>query len=79
MAKLSVAKNWKPARVFSKNEWLFKCHYVVLMDKVSAINYLKAGQINALSSLTSIWIKYIDYWNNTGTFNSIQQQILDLL
>lgn len=49
----------------------------MLMDKLSAINDLKTGQINAISSFIIIWTRFIDYWNNIGTFN-IDQEIHDL-
>lgn len=60
-AKILVAKNWKSQITATINEWRIPCHWLLLMNKLTAIKSAKNGSENALRTFVSIWSKYTVY------------------
>lgn len=62
-ARFLNASNWRSETVPGKTEWLQKVQYVLLMNKITAINKLIAGNYQAMDTFLMIWDKFIKYWS----------------
>lgn len=48
VTKLLIASLWKRSLIPSKQDWIIKFHYVLLMNKLSAITRYRSGVINVI-------------------------------
>lgn len=62
-AKLLVAQKQKTEDVPTVHDWVQKCQYKLLMNKLTAIRKGDEGQVKAISNFEDMWMKFIEYWN----------------
>lgn len=74
-----IAKNWKSAVTPTLSERWAKCHYVFLMNKLTAIKRSHNGSEFAVYSFQKIWSKCIEYWRQIKPNDTICFELLELL
>lgn len=58
-----IALNWRSQTVPGKVEWLQTVQYVLLTNKLTAINKFIAGDYQAMDKFLKVWDKSIKYWD----------------
>lgn len=61
------------------SEWRKKCQYMLLINKVMAINKRSKDQIIAIKLFTKIWERLIDYWNTVRQQDNLVKEVLELV
>lgn len=63
VSNLLIAQKWKTEDVPIIHDWRQKCHYMLLMNKLTAIRKGNKGQVTVISNFEDTGMKCIEYWN----------------
>lgn len=69
-AKLLIVQKWWMEKILSSHDWKFKCHFVLLIYKLTAIQQ----GIRQCWIFLKVWGKYINYWNEIRPQENPQQK-----
>lgn len=57
-----LAIHWKMSNLLTKEQWCSKVRYLLLMDKLSAINNVKNGLFEVMTKFKEQWVQFLIYW-----------------
>lgn len=77
-AKMLIAKNWKTQIVPTIHAWHMKCHYVLLMNKQSAMKSVINGSNMAMRVFSVLWSNLVIYWKTQYPMNNFLQPVLEI-
>lgn len=62
-AKVLIASYWKQEKVPTTTEWLNKCWFIMIIDKLTKTVQFKMGKLKILERFKQDWEPFTEYWN----------------
>lgn len=57
-------------------DWLLKLRFMLLMNKVLAVNSYRHRNENALSTFEKKWYEFLSYWNKVKPTQFVKDEVL---